>query len=78
MRTTFFSRNPAALLVVAAISTGYGIHLIIRGLQGDTLMPGTNFTYIPRWIFIAAGLLLQLPLPGAIWFLVEIGYIKWS
>lgn len=73
---TFFRINPSSLLVVGLISTGYGLHLILRGLRRDTLMPGTNFTCLPRWLFVAAGLLLQLPLPGAIWFLIQIDYLK--
>lgn len=67
-----FSRNPSGLLVVGAIATVYGLHLIKCGIQGDTLMPGTSFTYLPRWLFIATGLVIQIPLPAAIW------YIQWA
>lgn len=76
MTYPFWARNPIVLIVVGVIATGYGINLIIRGLQGDTLMPGTTFTYLPRWIFVSAGLLLQLPLIGAVWFLLEIDYFR--
>lgn len=64
-----FSRNPSGLLIVGAITTIYGLNLIKCGIQGDTLMPGTSFTYLPRWIFITTGLVMQLPLPAAIWYM---------
>jgi len=32
-------------------------------------MPGTLFTYIPKWMFFLAGALLQLPLPIAYYYL---------
>ena len=57
------------LIAIGLIATGYGIYLIKRGIEGDTLCPGTNFTYLPRWLFIGTGILLQLPLPAAFWFL---------
>ena len=76
MSHPYFARNPLVLIVVGLIATGYGLHLIIRGIQGDTLLPGTTFTYLPRWLFIAAGLVLQLPLPAALWFLIAIGSLK--
>jgi hypothetical protein len=63
------SRSPANLVAVGLFCTGYGIYLIKRGIEGDTLMPGTNFTYLPKWLFITFGLFLQLPLPAAAWFL---------
>ena len=62
------------LIVIGIISAGYGIHLIKRGWEHDTLMPGTNFTYLPQWVFYLGGLLLQLPLIAAIIFLKAIGY----
>lgn len=65
----FFSRSPGNLVVIGALSTGYGLYLIKRGIEGDTLMPGTSFTYLPRWLFITTGIFLQLPLPAAIWYL---------
>lgn len=71
----FSTRNPRALIAIGLICTGYGIYLIKRGIEGDTLMPGTNFTYLPRWLFISTGLLLQLPLPAAFWFLHEQNYL---
>lgn len=37
--------------------TGYGIYLTKRGIEGDTLMPGTNFTYLPKWLFIKSEIL---------------------
>lgn len=58
-----------SLIAVGLISAGYGIYLIKRGIEGDTLCPGTNFTYLPRWLFIGTGVLLQLPLPAAFWIL---------
>ena len=57
------------LIVIGLMATCYGIYLIKRGIEGDTLCPGTNFTYLPRWLFIGTGILLQLPLPAAFWFL---------
>lgn len=61
-------RNPGVLLAIGLVATVYGIGLIKRGIEGDTLMPGTNFTYLPRWLFILTGCLLQAPLIGAaIW-----------
>lgn len=66
-----FNRNPGTLISVGVIATGYGIYLIKRGIEGDTLFPGTNFTYLPRWLFIGTGALLQLPLPAAFWVIHE-------
>ena len=57
------------LIAIGLMATGYGIYLIKRGIEGDTLCPGTTFTYLPRWLFIGTGILLQLPLPAAVWFL---------
>lgn len=76
MSYPYLARNPFVLILVGVIATGYGIHLILRGIQGDTLLPGTTFTYLPRWLFIVTGLVLQLPLIGAVWFLVALGQIK--
>lgn len=59
------TRDPRTLIAIGLICTGYGIYLIKRGIEGDTLMPGTTFTYLPKWLFITTGLLLQLPLPAA-------------
>ena len=78
MRTYFFARNPYVLILIGIIATGYGIYLIKRGLEGDTLLPGTLFTYLPRWMFILGGLILQLPLPAAIWFLSEVHKLKYG
>lgn len=66
------ARNPRTLITVGLICTGYGIYLIKRDIEGDTLMPGTTFIYLPKWLFITTGLLLQLPLPAAFWFLDEL------
>ena len=66
---TAASRYGGRLITVGLLSTGYGIYLIKRGIEGDTLMPGTNFTYLPRWLFFTTGAILQLPLPAAIWYL---------
>jgi len=68
--------NPSDLILVGLLATGYGIYLIKRGIEGDTLLPGTLFTYVPRWVFISIGLLLQLVLPAAIWFLFTIQKLK--
>lgn len=57
------------LIFVGIVCTVYGIILIKRGIEGDTLCPGTTFTYLPRWLFIGTGILLQLPLAAAFWFL---------
>jgi hypothetical protein len=71
----FYGRNnPLTLLVIGAIASAYGIYLIKRGIEGDTLLPGTNFTYLPRWLFIAVGALLQVSLPGAYLFLRSQGH----
>jgi hypothetical protein len=69
-----FSRRPGTLLAIAITCTVYGIILIKRGIEGDTLMPGTLFTYLPRWSFVTAGILLQIPLPCACWYLHHIGF----
>jgi len=68
-----YSGRPGNLIGVGVFCTGYGIYLIKRGIEGDTLMPGTSFTYLPKWLFISFGLLLQLPLPAAFWFLNSVG-----
>ena len=68
------SRHPTKLVVIGLISTVYGVILIKKGIEGDTLMPGTTFTYLPRWLFIWGGVLMQLPLIGAVWFLKYSGY----
>jgi len=68
--------NPYSLVLIGLLATGYGIYLIKRGIEGDTLLPGSLFTYVPRWVFILIGLLLQLPLPAAIWFLFTIQKVK--
>lgn len=47
--------SPYSLIVVGLLATGYGIYLIKRGIEGDTLLPGTLFTYVPRWVFIFMG-----------------------
>ena len=67
--------SPGNLLVVGAICTCYGLYLIKCGYEGDTLMPGTQFTYLPRWLFYTVGLILQLPLVGAWLFLRSTGYL---
>lgn len=70
MLLTYLAINRGGnLITVGLVCTGYGIYLIKRGIEGDTLCPGTTFTYLPRWLFIGTGLLLQLPLPAAFWFL---------
>ena len=66
--------EPANLLTVGGICTFYGLYLIKCGYEGDTLMPGTQFTYLPRWLFYAVGLLLQLPVVVAWLFLRSVGY----
>ncbi|MES2660367.1 MAG: hypothetical protein V4689_17215 [Verrucomicrobiota bacterium] len=66
----YLSANQGGRLIgVGLLCTGYVIYLIKRGIEGDTLYPGTTFTYLPRWLFIGSGILLQLPLPLAFWFL---------
>ncbi|MCB1096123.1 MAG: hypothetical protein KDN22_11155 [Verrucomicrobiae bacterium] len=55
--------------------TLYGVYLVKRGIEGDTLLPGTNFTYVPRWLFFLTGLLLQIPLPAAWYFLRSQGFL---
>ena len=76
MHAYFSYNNPYNLLTIGLLATGYGIYLIKRGIQGDTLLFGTLFTYLPRWLFILIGLLLQLPLLAAIWFLSEVCKLK--
>jgi hypothetical protein len=65
----FYSRDPKVLLIIGALCSGYGIYLIKRGYEGDTLLPGTSFCYLPKWLFYLAGVLLQIPLPMAYLFL---------
>ena len=55
----FIRGNSYNFIVIGLIATGYGIYLIKRGTEGDRLLAGTLFTYVPRWIFILIGLLLQ-------------------
>ena len=69
-----FSRRPGTLLAIGIFCTVYGIILIKKGIEGDTIMPGTTFTYLPKWLFITTGVLLQLPIIGATLFLKHIGY----
>ncbi len=73
MSHLLFIRSRGTLIGVGLICTVYGIIWIRQGIEGDTLCPGTSFTYLPRWLFIGAGLLAQLPLPAAIWFLSSAG-----
>lgn len=47
MSHAYLARNPLVLVIVGLIASGYGLHLILRGIQGDTLVPGTSFTYLP-------------------------------
>ena len=68
------TRSPFTLITIGLISAAYGINLIKRGWDHDTLMPGTNFTYLPQWILYLGGVLLQIPLLAAIFFLKSIGY----
>ncbi len=65
----FYSRDPKVLLLIGFLCSGYGIYLIKRGYEGDTLMPGTTFFYLPKWLFYVVGLILQIPLPMAYLFL---------
>jgi hypothetical protein len=67
--------NPGNLLVVGAICSLAGLFLIYRALTGDTLFPGTLYTYLPRRYFWVAGLLLQLPLVVSVMFLLHQGYL---
>ena len=71
----FLSRSPKSLLAVGLFCTVYGIFLIKKGYTGDTLLPGTNFTYLPRWLFITTGVILQTPLPLAFMFLKSQGHL---
>lgn len=64
------------LLVVSLICTGYGIYLLKRAWEGDTLLPGTLTVYIPKWIFVLTGLILQTPLPLAWIYLKNMGVIS--
>lgn len=67
--------GPGGLLLVGVICAVFGVRYLKRGIEGDTLMPGTSFTYIPRWLMISFGLVLLTPLPAAIWFLKEQGFL---
>ena len=49
--------------------SSYGIYLLKKAWDHDTLLPGTLTVYLPRWLFVLAGLLFQIPLPAAYWFL---------
>ena len=42
----FAARNPRTLITIGFICTVYGMYIIKRGIEGDTLMPGTNFTHL--------------------------------
>lgn len=66
-------RRPGTLLIIGLICTVYGLILIKRGIEGDTLMPGTDFTYLPKWLFITTGILLQIPVIAAWMYLKSIG-----
>ncbi len=70
-----YSRSPFTLLALGLLCTVLGIRQFYKVHQGDTLMPGTNFTYLPNWFFYVTGVLLQIPLPLAWWFLHSIGRI---
>lgn len=72
---TAYSRHPETLLFVAFICTCYGLNLIKKGIQGYTLIPGTNFSYWPRWLLITAGIILQAFLPLAYCFLTKQGVL---
>lgn len=65
----FYSRDTKVLLIIGVLCSGYGIYLIKRGYEGDTLLPSTSFCYLPKWLFYLAGVLLQIPLPLAYLFL---------
>ena len=51
--------NPYSLVLIGLLATGYGIHLIKRGIEGDTLLPGSLFNYVSalgfhsRWTIVA-------------------------
>lgn len=64
-----FRGRPGSLVGVGVVCSVYGAILIKRAVEGDTLMPGTQFTYLPKWVFLTCGLLFQVPLIGAICFL---------
>ena len=70
-----YSRDPELLLFYGLLSSAYGIYLFKRAIDGDTLLSGTTFTYIPKWMFYTAGVLLQLPLPLAYFFLKSKGLV---
>ena len=71
----FYSRNPKSLILVGIVSTVYGLYLIKKGWDGDTLIPGTNFTYLPKWLFYTVGAILQFPLPLSVMFLKSQGHL---
>lgn len=71
----FYSINPKSLLLISLFCTVYGILLIKRGYEGDTLLPGTNFSYLPRWLFFVVGSILLIPLPLAVVFLKSQGQL---
>jgi|688.fasta_scaffold291845_2 hypothetical protein len=68
-------RSPGTLLAIGLLCTIVGIRQFYKVYHGDTLMPGTNFTYLPHWFFYVTGALLQIPLPLAWWFLHSMGRI---
>jgi len=70
-----YPRNPYILLVVGGVCTLYGLYLIKKAWDGDTLCPGTDFTYLPKWLFYLGGVLLQLPLPAAYIFLKSFNHV---
>ncbi|MBN2713567.1 MAG: hypothetical protein JXR97_14190 [Planctomycetes bacterium] len=43
------------------------IQTLLASIYGDTRI-GNSFDYMPRWLFVVGGVLLQLPMVFAFWF----------
>lgn len=72
--TLFFALSigrdgPGELLWAGGICSIVGLALLRKWWDQDTLLPGTTFTHLPRWTFFVGGLLMQIPLPLAWWWL---------
>ena len=67
--------DPHDLLLIGGICSIAGFVLFWKVFQGDTMLPGALFTRIPNWMFWSGGLLLQIPLALAFWFLKKQGLL---
>jgi hypothetical protein len=66
-------QRAGGLMWVGILVSRYSPHMIWRGITGDTRIRETDWTYLPKWCFFAAGLILQLPLTAIVWFMARQG-----